>query len=495
MADPPSDDENLPDSLPPLDGDPDEADGPDDDAQLDDLVPMAGRQETLELDGDEACDLDLGTVLHQSIGEQDEDSEEFVFDIKELLNPSGSDEETACEDDQLGPSHFDTSVGIDALAELGTDDDTEGTDEDIDYLVSSELPGLDADDPGDFQQECWELAAMMPDEEPPPWAVPAWRQQQPPGGSAVSPCGALAVQAGTVVAAGTDLWWLPNGVDSPTRVATHSARVHSVVFASEGADTVLYSTVAGQLLRRRRTDSGPVHLRGWRDACGLRESDPATLQLYRTADASGSVLALVSSGVVLQSSDAGSSWRRLRALDGAVVLSQSGGPVLALARSRGRLTLLRCPDAGLTWNPVHLDRVARGIAGTTAPLLAGGQSVAALAHPARGLAVSNDGGISFARVAGWGSVTALAAGRVGERGTVLAALYRETDELTELCVVDVATRAAQRVATLRIRSETTDTAEETAERSRVLAMQWDSVTERVWAAGHFGVRSFAPGSA
>jgi hypothetical protein len=146
---------------------------------------------------------------------------------------------------------------------------------------------------------------------------------------------------------------------------------------------------------------------------------------------------------------------------------------------------------GMDWTSTRLDHVGRRIAEATSPLLAGMGSAVALADEARGLALSNDGGSSFALVDGCVGVTALAAGQLGADYLIWAALYREADDLTELCRVDAATRTAERIAELRAPAATRG--EESAEQSRIRAMQWDPLAERLWAVGQFGLTRFGPG--
>ena len=218
MSDQPSNHDELPDDLPPLDGEEDDDQGVSDDMGLQELARTFDDQQTIDLDDPVAADLDIGVVLQSTISdEKDEEGSEVVLDIGRLLDTSGGDDEGSMVGDDEGPVGFDPSIGIDELPEADGAEDVEGAEEPLTYLVADELPSIDDDDDGDFEQDQpWELMDTARDEPPPDWAQTRWRERPLAEANAQGPCSAVLAGPGVIVAGGDELVWLADQVQSRT---------------------------------------------------------------------------------------------------------------------------------------------------------------------------------------------------------------------------------------------------------------------------------------
>jgi hypothetical protein len=151
--------------------------------------------------------------------------------------------------------------------------------------------------------------------------------------------------------------------------------------------------------------------------------------------------------------------------------------------------LMRSPDAGASWQRFELDALSRAVADREDPLLAAAGSVVALGHSEIGLVVSSDGGASFERISGCSSVSAITADSRRGQARIWAALYRQSEDLSEIVQVDPVERIAERIAELRAPPPPASSDDPT-ERGRVVGLAWDGVTGCLWATGPFGLKSF-----
>ena len=84
----------------------------------------------------------------------------------------------------------------------------------------------------------------------------------------------------------------------------------------------------------------------------------------------------------------------------------------------------------------------------------------------------------------------LAAAVVNGRACVGVALYRELEQCSYLVSVDASGRHARRIAEVRAPSSMAGDPDAMPDYARVSALAWDA-TGRLWAAGGFGVMSWA----
>ncbi len=235
-------DSDLPADLPPLDSDDEPgAEGPlgDEVETLVDLVDDAA----VDLDDEEAADLDVGLELSEPEGDSDEPRAELVLDIAELL--SIDDDEPGADGDEAGPETFDPSAGITEPADDMSGDAELGVDDD-ESLVSDELPGLDADNEGDFEEPSWAELDTVGDEDPPPNAGVAWVAADL--AAELHDATAMDAAGGRVVLASD---WGVRWLDSSGRLIGEVALDESCVDVVAGDDagrSAFVATVRGNLL-------------------------------------------------------------------------------------------------------------------------------------------------------------------------------------------------------------------------------------------------------
>ena len=167
-----------------------------------------------------------------------------------------------------------------------------------------------------------------------------------------------------------------------------------------------------------------------------------------------------------------------------VVCVCPGPPLVALIRGDSDISLAKRMSDG-SFRSQSLDPVALQVVRGDHPALAALAEVVAVGDARQGVAVSMDDGRRFERVPGCGGVTALALGEVARRPVLLAALYRESDDSTELVCVDLIRHDAQRVATLPAQPGDEDS-------YRVTFLLWDEATNQLLAKGNFGTAAFVP---
>lgn len=457
---PPSDDDSIDDALlgellDPLDevGDDTERAGDDEDESEVDEPP--------ELAPDDQAELDTG-------GELDE---------VELPPEQGWSDDGAT----LGPSDAQPLDDLESLTPLEPDDLADGPDEPLPDLALPELDAASEDDaPADPTAEL-PPELSLGDE---PWPEPAerpWLEVE--SGLELEACAALAVSQGNALAASTDLLWFARGELSPLRLEAGATRLHSVALTGASADTALGSAASGRLYRRGRSASVPEELRPIRAGAETGPREPLDL---RQPDAAfdGAVLARGASGRLFQSGDGGVTFHALAAPLLAALVAE-GGPAIGVTHGGA---LLVASGRELVEQP--LSGVAREIARSRAPLVAARGELVALGAESTGVALSTDGGRSFLRVPGTRGVTALAVFQGAHAPRVLAALESPGLDLSLVVEIDPPSAAARTVARI-----TGDSDADAGDRVRVHRLAWDTLHARLWIAGAFGLRVYAPPAA
>jgi len=440
------------------------------------------------LDDELATELDVGIELAAPPEDSEETGSELVLDIATLLN-LGDDEPDPGEPDETGPVDFDASAGIQAPpAESLAGPVEEGTDEPYEDLVSGALPELDADSEGDYDGEdaAWLALPETRDDEPPPWAERHWRTDVRVPGI----LGALALAGGALVAGGKELVWWSAGATFPEHLDAGARGIESLALVGPGLDAVLLATRDHRLLRRFRSAREPQLVAGWGRVVGGGNLGAPGIELCQCASSARDVvLARTSSGRLVRSDDGGETWAGVDVRARVIAIAPNATPPALLVEDRTGLSLLSSADTGLSWSLQPLDEAGRRVAGGTAPLLAVRGQLVCIGDSARGLAVSTDGGASFAHVDGCGGINALTAGELDARPRVWAAIYDEPNDHTHLVLVDPERAIAERIAEI----EAPGLEEEPAlEHARVAALGWDPERRRLWAAGMGGLRSWAP---
>lgn len=461
-------------------------------------------------DSDELSDDQVGNVLDplpalDPGADDDDDTEEgvevpvaFLADTENAEDDSaaidvGSDESDLLElsetvagadDDAEGPPDVDL-VTIEDPADSDSDD-AEGLDDPA--LFGESLPPLEGreDTEGLDEETALPELAALGDEPRPPFADSPYEECGP--SLELEACGALSATDGVVVAASTDLFWFGPRDSSPLRLEAGSSRIHAVTLVGTGLEYAVCSTASGKLFRRGRLSSASDELRRVREAADLLPSSRQLFDLCQPGAAfPHTLLVRTAAGKLLRSDDDGTSFRALDDND-VVALAATGTPIYALS---ARKTLLRSEDGGGAFTELALTGIAEHIAEMDGALVAGNGTALALAHAALGLVVSRDAGSTFVRVAGTQGVTAVCCGEQQGTAVFFAALYDDTRNRSSLVRVPVlAASAARTLAIIELPSSD----EDAAETARISALVWEGSEQRLWVAGGFGVKVYAPTS-
>jgi len=449
----PSDLEEL-QELPPLDElDRDESEGPAEDDSLPLLDPI---EEDVDLDEDEApLDIGLGVEVEEAEADADEPGD-VVLDMTELLSEVDDDEHPE-EGDVAGPSELDLSADIDTEGEEMLGSNEEGTDEPYEDLVSDELPELDADEPGGFEDEAaWLELDSLRDEPLPPRGEPWVTEEVATDDADIA---ALAVTSSGMVVGGARVTFTSSGRAVPL------GRSRTVALAPFGDGGVVAQSAGGDLLHIP-PDGEPKPI------APAFETSPRHLDVALCPDAPEGAIVVFAAGDTLA-----------RSLDGGAhfTLEQLPGRIIALS---GDVALLREPEGWAlaerrdgTWRDAALADEGRDIAEGESVLFAACGPLRALAAAERGLAVSADG-TSFTRIPGCLHASALTLGRRGGADKAWVALFLESEERAVVVEVDLATKAATVIVEIDAQGE-----DDTDHDARILALAWDARAEALWAAG------------
>lgn len=444
---------------------------PNDPAEL-----LTSFEDELDSDDESGSELDAGVdVEEQDEGGLDGEPEPFDLgdagsDLIEFVHLDGEGDDVGFADD--------AGIEIGEAEPLGSDSGEEGGTEPGDLmsdLLGENLPSLDsADDGGDEgTNEPSEIDAVDDDPRPPPAELP-WIEVS----LRVSSPRSLVVHASERrFAAGDDLALVDDSGNATVVVRQGGGAITSMVVDADNG-FLIYATVGGRLFRAAFEGSA-TRLVGWPEVAGFSADRPLDVRLGGPTPSSRPAILLQiadGGGSLLESTDHGSTWRRVD-LGGPVLSLASGTPPVALVRTAKGLTLLRSEaTGGFTAAALFSSDDPEG---TT--LSVAGSIVVAL-EPDLGVRVSADGGAVFRRVAGARSATAVAAAMIAGRPSAFVALFDPTTVRTSLACVDASTGDSVTIADI----ESSDDDEFT----RVLSLSWDPQTETLWAAGTFGLRCF-----
>lgn len=292
----------------------------------------------------------------------------------------------------------------------------------------------------------------------------------------------LAVEGDHVVLGASDLLWSVKG-ESPLRLSGAPTLMRDLVLVGDARETALFSTETGELFRRSRRARSSERLSAWRLALGLSPGDPATLDLWQgPASRPSWVLARASTGVLLESADAGTHWKRVTPLQETVLaMNHEGLPFCALVRRSGAQALGLGDDAG-RFEYVSLAPHVPELDPASA-LVTCSRRTRAVGDPKHGLYVSADGG-EFRRVPGCAGISAISMAAHGDLERLFAALHQPLRDATEIVCVNPIEATAEAVATIEGHRAN---GPELEERTLVRRLSWDPVGGRLFAAGAFGL--------
>ncbi len=362
------------------------------------------------------------------------------------------------------------------------DDDAEGGYQPED-LLAGELPSLDTaagdDLDGAVAEEADQLLGMS-DEEPPRPAELPWLEL--PLVESVA-CQVVRRAPGRLVVGGSGVVQVDEDDGVHVLVQSSGDPVTSLLVEAD-LGTVLSTTRGGRLFRVQEGGAPEEELVSFRDACQLDRAKSTVLSLGGPTPSSRPAALLhvaALGGALLESTDRGTTWRRVD-LGGRVLALSSGTPPLCWVETGDALRLFRSEPSG-GFSPVGAEWSIEA----EHTSIAGEGDIVALLEAGRGVHVSTDGGVSFRRAAGTARATAVAVGRLGGRPSAFAALFDAASGHTSLAWIDAATACAYVISEL---SPGTDQDEEDDDWAMALSLAWDAAGETLWAAGAFGLRGW-----
>lgn len=459
----------------------DRGDEPEDDI---DLPPLAGHddeeqeqeheldQELLDQLGDDsgglddsAAEIDPGVSVDEldALGGDDDDAEVDVGPLDEGIE----DDDARSLTDDARPENEGDHDGFDI--DEGTDGDdggAEGTSEDpADEVDEGALPELDADAEGEGNDED-ALAALLLAEAggaEPRWAAARWAQLE--GAGAAVPCGAVAVAAGRVAAAGEVLLLVEEGAHAARKLA-FGAGATAVALSD---DALLAATARGQLLLCRDGGGTATSLAGFR--AGARSG--ASIELAAAPGrfwirAAGELHCLISPDAPLTPVLS----------RGVLAATASGGVLIAIVETESSASIQRLRGDDEGWQSTPLDRAPlRAGAPLSIAASAGGRCLA-ITDGASAL-VSRDGGASFVS-ADLGRVLAVAFAGDGADAPLLALTARQGGEVAYLVELPRGGDPARL-------AEIAGAAGGDGEAESRAAMAWDASREVAWIACRAGL--------
>ncbi|HVU01776.1 MAG TPA: hypothetical protein VHE30_08490 [Polyangiaceae bacterium] len=451
-----------------LDGDADQRDHTLEEEEL----PAIALEPEGDLDDATATELDPGIDIPDldEAADEDDPSLEAYSEIDETTHEDDGDAE-----DDSGPVGDDASVDIEEQEPLG-EDDGEGATEELESLVSGELPILGADPDGEREIGDHEPLLRLPEEEEgiPPRAEFGWQEVAPP--PLLSPRNTVHALHGTRVACGGANIVV---LDDAGAERTIDARVPGTVtsFCETADGTLVFTTSAGRLARfvpERAEVSALSPL-----AEDLAQDRTLTLG-GPTPSARPAVLLLVEpDGLLLESTDQGTTWRRVD-LGGKVLALSRGTPPVCLVAQGSRTKWFHSePTGGFTPSPAPYPTDGES------PVVVTEGDVVVVLERGRGVSVSATRAASFERVKASSRVTAIAAGRLGSRPSAFAATFEPASGRTLILWIDATSGDAFVVASLEPNGD-----DDADDQLRVDALAWEPQTETLWASGAFGVRRF-----
>jgi hypothetical protein len=442
--------------LPPLDGAEDEPAA--EDGSPDDLLDEGDENASLDDAAADDLEVDDGVDIADDEPSSADDDERWEADVGEPeLDLVDEADDEAGDADAPGVAESDLDLDDDDLPPSADDAGEEGTTDAVEHSLDEELPALDADDEGDFEDALLlETGLTIAEPEGPRWAADLW-ERIPSGDHAIA-------------------WTVPDD-DAVASMAMCVA-----------PERLVSVTVAGRLL----VDGAGVDARGGRFLPPALVAAKAGSPLIGLANHEGQPVMWVASrnGHVVRSVDLGRSWsdrvdtaKRLRAL----TVTADGLPVLLATQGEG-MEILTSSD-GFRWHtrPVVVSGHP-GPASVDGPVWLAFEKTSVAFGDAAGVWVSRDNG-EFVRVAAIPGTTAGAfAGSSSSAPLLFVEASPDVDESARLLRALPAGR-------LEILAEVAPPElNERAETASVLALAWDDTAQALRAAFSAAVCSIVPQS-
>ncbi len=442
--------------LPPLDGADDEPTA--EDGPHDDLLPDATEDASLDDAAADDLEVDDGVDLSDDEPEGSDDDERWEADVGEPeldLADDASDEVGEAEAPDAGEGDLDLD---DDLPPSADDAGEEGTTDALEQSIEEELPALDADDEGDFEDALLLETGLTvaTTQEGPRWSSPAWER---------SP-----------------------SADRPIKLAVPDDDAVAALAMGVAPELLLAVTVAGRLL----VDGDAIDARSGRLLPAPFTAGRAGPPLIALAREGGNPVLWGASrtGQIARSSDFGRTWSAPVDL-GKPILALAVGvdpAIVVLALERDRATLLTSMD-GRRWDSsaALVDGDPLQLTSTSTPWLAVATSSVAIGD-ASGMWVAHERE-PFRRMA---NATAPTAGVFAGRGPDAPLLFAEpgadVDESARLL-------RATRDGKVEILAELAPPEDDRTDAPVILVMAWDETAQSLRVAFSSVVCTVAPSRA
>jgi hypothetical protein len=439
-------------------------------------------------DDAEASDLLVGEEI-DLLGENAGDNDPVELDLGTLVELD--DVRNDAEDDKDSGFEVDPGIGLALPDALVPDDGSERLDDGSIVVDESKFPSLEQDDGSEGIAAEREISlGTASDEARVPLAAVPWQTRLL--STPLEACAALSSAPGSVLAGSSDLLWFRSDSPTPLRLAVDGSGLSDVVLLGVGQDVALAVTQSGQLFRRARFASQAEQLTRFREPLRVSPGSRSRLAFGGSLGAGeqARVLLWARDGGLVEVLDSGDRYLRLE-LEGKLLAVARESCTVLVARAQEQVLLSLDHSPSLSHST--LSAGARIVAVGSSPLLATSGDAVALAEHGRALRVSSDRGKSFQRVAGSASTTAIAGAELGGKARFFAALYRETNDQTEIVLVDPALTEASIIARLDASHERSPAdAIDRGEWAKVSCLSYHAASGKLWAVGGFGVLSFEP---
>lgn len=420
-----------------------------------------------------ADDVDLG--LDDALPEPDRGPEHAVVsdiaawpEVAQLL--AELDANTPADGEELDGLDDPTLLSDSSLG-CGNDDEADST---LDVLGDLDLAEEPAQTAADNERD---VGPLEPENFPElgDTGVPSGRPWRSVDGRGPSePIYAVAVAESQLFAAGNSVWHR----DAEGLWCEHPRSDWGLVTSLLGVatGTALAATQAGHVLRIERCKGRLEVTTTARFPLPERGEVPAVLSLgsNRVLFTGRSLLALDAEGRIEES---------LSPACAPLCVASAGAALYAVGTEQHTVRLFR-RTALDGWRERELGGLPKEAVNRGATLLCAANDTAAIADFHAGVAVSTNGGVTFTRVVGSATCTALAAGRYGSKTSVWAALFSELDARAALILIDPATGEAETIAEIEARPGRDD------EGPRVHALAYDVAAETLYAATEHGLFTF-----
>ena len=262
-------------------------------------------------------------------------------------------------------------------------------------------------------------------------------------------------------------------------------RTCSAAFLDNGAERVLIATATGQLLiwnRNKCAVETPLT-----DRLGTLDR---VICVCESTPGSGEIWALLAHGSLHYRDPESQTFRRFQSPESYLWIVPNDSGVCALTRDLHLVNLsARCRPSA---SRIRIPHNANSVAFAKNPIVALSKTHVLVGAREFGAWLSLDGGRTFQEIAGCHGLTACTFGTYAGRACLWLALFFELDDRTELITFDCKSRRASRVANFSVVADCAGPDDDPPERARIDSLYWDSVHQRLWAAGGFGLTCFEP---